>query len=68
VLEVNLSEIPDVLVTYIPGFSILIRSNLKKDIRDDATFKIEKCEKFDNELYLIEAKFEVNLFDSKGNL
>lgn len=54
--------------TNIPGFSILVRSGLKKDIQNNSNFEITKIEKLKDNYYLIEAKFEVNLFDINEKL
>ncbi|KIO76466.1 hypothetical protein TH53_14580 [Pedobacter lusitanus] len=62
------NDMKDGLTTNIPGFSILIRSGLKKDIQNNSNFEITKVEKLKDNLYLIEAKFEVNLFDINEKL
>jgi hypothetical protein len=67
-LEVRLQDISSRLSTYIPGFSILLRTDLKKDLQDNSTFEITKCDKLKNGLYLVEGKFEVNLFNNEGKL
>lgn len=56
------------LSTKIPGFSIIIRSDLKNDIQDNSKFEVTKLEKLENGRYLYEAVFEVNLFDDEANL
>ena len=56
------------LSTYIPGFSILIRTDLTKNIQDNSKFVITKVQKLDEKLYLVEAEFAVNLFDKNGKL
>lgn len=56
------------LSTGIPGFSILKRSGLTKDIQKDSNFELTKVEKIKDNVYTIEAKFELNLFDSHEQL
>ena len=56
------------LSTVIPGFSILVRSGLKKDIQDNSSFEITKIEKIQDSTYLLEAKFELNLFNTDEQL
>lgn len=62
------ADINEELITRIPGFSILVRSSLTKDIQNNSSFEITKVEKLKDSIYLIEAKFEVNLFDENGKL
>lgn len=61
-------EMKDRLITGIPGFSILVRSGLKNDIQENSSFEITKVEKLRDNQYLVEAKFEVNLFDNNEKL
>ncbi|MFD0748852.1 hypothetical protein ACFQZS_01780 [Mucilaginibacter calamicampi] len=56
------------LISKIPGFSIIVRSNLKKDIQNNSHFVVTKVEKTKEGQYLIEAKFDLNLFDENGKL
>ncbi len=56
------------LMSMMPGFSILVRPDLKKDIQDDSNFTVTKVEKTADAYYIIEAKFELNLFDKDGKL
>ncbi|GAA4320855.1 hypothetical protein GCM10023149_20350 [Mucilaginibacter gynuensis] len=64
-ISINLAgaDINKSLSTDVPGFSILIRSDLKNDIQNNSTFEITKIEQLKDNIYAIEAKFEVNLFD-----
>ena len=66
-IEANLSGLPE-LSSYIPGFSILLRTSLDKTIQNNSTFEITKIQKLDDKQMLIEAKFELNLFDKDGKL
>ncbi|NEU07092.1 hypothetical protein GZH53_02095 [Flavihumibacter sp. R14] len=54
------------MTSYIPGFSILINTNLPKTIQDDSRFEITQVKRLDDKYYLIEAKFTVNLFDENA--
>lgn len=67
-LEARLGGIPGQLSTYIPGFSILIKTNLPKTLQDNSNFEIVKVQKLDRGFYLIEAKFELNLYDANAKL
>ena len=67
-IDLSLSAINEPLGTSIPGFSILVRSGLTKDIQNNSSFEITKVEELKDGLYIIEAKFEVNLFDSNEKL
>lgn len=62
------SDLAQNLSTTIPGFSILVRSNLGKNIQDNSLFEITKIEKLEGNQYLIEANFEVNLYDKNEQL
>jgi hypothetical protein len=62
-IDFTSTDLPGSLNTGIPGFSILKRSNLDKDIQKNSTFEISKIEKIRDNIYTIEAKFELNLFD-----
>lgn len=53
------------LSTGVPGYPIVQRLDLKKDVQKNSTFEITKVEKIKNNIYCIEAKFELNLFDSR---
>jgi hypothetical protein len=61
-------DLREELSSYIPGFSVVIRTSLTKDIQDNSTFEITKVQKLDDKLYLVEAEFAVNLFDKNGKL
>ena len=67
-VEAGLEGISKQLSSYIPGFSILERTSLGKNIQDNSNFEITKVQKLDDKYMLIEAKFELNLFDDKGKL
>lgn len=67
-IEFQTNEIATQLSSYIPGFSILVKTSLTKDIQDNSQFEIIKVQKLDDKFYLIEAKFEMNLFDKNGKL
>jgi hypothetical protein len=58
-------DLKQTLISTIPGFSILDNSNLSKTIQDDSNFEITK---FDKENRIIEANFNLNLFDKSGKL
>lgn len=62
------SGIPEQLSTCIPGFSILVRSSLTKDIQNNSNFEITKVKNLNDGLYLIEAKFAVNLYGESEKL
>jgi hypothetical protein len=53
------------LTTKIPGSSILVRSTLSTNIQNNSSFQITKVEKGKDGLYIIEAKFEANLYNDK---
>ena len=65
-IEVHTKEAVGLLSTYIPGFSILINTKLPRTIQDESSFEITKLQLLENGIYLVEARFEVNLFDEKG--
>lgn len=67
-IDFNNSNLSGNLSTTIPGFSILVRSNLGKNIQDNSLFEITKIEKLEGNQYLIEANFEVNLYDKNEQL
>ncbi|MDB5121647.1 MAG: hypothetical protein JWN56_2865 [Sphingobacteriales bacterium] len=67
-IEVYNKEAAGLLSTYIPGFSILINTKLPKSIQDDSSFQVTKIQLLENDIYLVEARFEVNLFDEKAKL
>lgn len=67
-IELSDNALDKQLISMIPGFSIMVRSDLKKDIQDNAQFSITKVEKTKEGQYLIEAKFNLNLFDKNGQL
>jgi len=67
-IEVRTPESGAQLSTYIPAFSIMIRTGLSKDIQNDSRFEITRIEKLDEKFQLIEGKFAVNLFDGAGKL
>ena len=56
------------LSTFIPGFSILVKPNLTKNIQDNSTFEIVKIQKVDDIYNMIEAKFSLNLYDENAKL
>lgn len=56
------------LSSSIPGSSIVQRSDLKKEIQKNSSFEITKVEKIKDNVYTIEAKFELNLFDIREQL
>ncbi len=56
------------LTTAIPGSSILVRSNLKNDIQNNSSFEITKVEQIQDDRYVVEARFDVNLFDEDAKL
>ncbi|RYY34029.1 MAG: hypothetical protein EOP46_14745 [Sphingobacteriaceae bacterium] len=53
--------------TRVPGFSILVRSDLDNNIQSNSTFEITSLKHVRDEIYIIEAKFEANLFDEQEN-
>ena len=67
-IDLNSSDFAENLSTTIPGFSILVRSNLGKNIQDNSLFEITKITKLKENQYLIEANFEVNLYDKNEQL
>ncbi|WP_158826346.1 hypothetical protein [Mucilaginibacter lacusdianchii] len=58
----------DNLTTKIPGATILVRSSLSTSIQNNSSFQITKVEKLKDSIYLIEAKFEANLYDENAQL
>jgi hypothetical protein len=67
-IELSDKDMKRPLISMIPGFSILVRSGLKKDIQNNAYFNITKVGKNKYGQYVIEAKFDLNLFDESGKL
>jgi len=67
-LEFRSRDHSGTLSTYIPGFSILVKANLTKNIQDNSTFEIVKVQKVDEIYHMIEAKFSLNLFDENAKL
>ncbi len=68
-IEVSDNSIGQTLISMMPGFSILVRPDLKMDIQDNSDFTVTKVEKVAEGkyyYYVIEAKFELNLFDKDG--
>jgi len=61
-------ELNGELISMIPGFSIVVRSDLKNDLQDNSHFVITKVEKDKQGQYLIEARFNLNLYDKDGKL
>lgn len=62
-IEARLSGIEHSLTSYIPNYYFWLPVILKKDIQDNSIFEITKVQKLDNDKYLVEATFELNLFD-----
>ncbi|MFT2009256.1 hypothetical protein ACMA1I_11320 [Pontibacter sp. 13R65] len=56
------------LTSYMPGFTILIRPEMNKDIQQNSNFEITKVQKIDDNRIFVQAKFELNLFDEEGTL
>lgn len=67
-IEVKTQELATQLSSYIPAFSIMIRTDLSKNIQNNSRFEITKVQKLDEKFHLIEGRFEVNLFDGTGKL
>lgn len=67
-IEVSTQDLKGHLSTYMPAFSILIRTDLTKDIQENSRFEITKVQKLNEKLHLLEGRFEVNLFDDTGKL
>jgi hypothetical protein len=67
-IEVRSQELGGQLSTYIPAFSILIRTDLDMNIQKNSIFEITKVQKLNESLYLLEGNFDVNLFDRSGKL
>lgn len=67
-MVIELNSKGKILSTKVPGFSILIRSALNNDIQNNSNFEITKIEHLKEDKYLIEAKFNANIFDGDENL
>ena len=67
-LEFRSRDHSGTLSTFIPGFSILVKANLTKNIQDNSTFEIVKIQKVDEIYHMIEAKFSLNLYDENAKL
>lgn len=67
-IDFNGTGISEHLISGIPGVSIVQRGILNKDIQKDSNFEITKVEKIKDNVYVIEAKFELNLYDAKEQL
>jgi len=65
VMEIHPLSTGETFTTYIPAFSPLIRSSLTNDLQDNSTFEITKIERITDDIYLVEAKFEVNVYTEK---
>lgn len=63
-VSIEVSSPQGELTSYIPGFSILIRSDLTNDLQDNSTFEIIKVENIKQDKYLVEARFEANVYAS----
>ena len=55
------------LTSTVPGFSIAMQSQMK-DIQKDSSFEITKVEKVEGDIYMLEAKFTMNVFDEEEKL
>ena len=67
-MEVHISGVQGLLSTYIPEFSDWRPTNLTKSIQNNSVFEINKVEKLDNGMYVVEAMFEMNLYDQEDKL
>jgi hypothetical protein len=67
VLEFYESNLNSLLSSNIPGDS-KEGSDAKKGIQHDSSFNVTKVEKTKEGMYIIEARFELNLFDKNGHL
>lgn len=67
-IDFNGIGISEHLISGIPGFSIIQRSNLNKNIQKDSSFEITKVEKIKDNVYVIEAKFELSLYNINEQL
>ena len=67
-IEAYLKGIDGTLTSYIPGNSILTPTNLTKEVQNNSVFEITKLQKTDTGNYIVEAKFELNLFDKNERL
>lgn len=67
-IEVSIQDLKSQLSTYMPAFSILIRTDLTNDIQKNSRFEITKVQKLNEKLHLLEGRFEVNLFDEAGKM
>lgn len=54
------------LTTSIPAFSILLRSDLDKNLQDDAYFEIISIDSLQNNILQVEARFEANMYTEEG--
>ena len=54
------------LTSYVPYYTMIKKLDLGPDIQKDAKFEIIKSEKFWENRLRVEAKFELNLYDTNG--
>ncbi len=67
-IEVYTKELKDLLSTYIPGFSRLTDSKLPRASQEESSFEVTKLQLLENGIYLVEARFEANLFDDQAKM
>lgn len=67
-IEAHLPGVPEMLVSYIPDFAIVGKSVLTRSLQDNSKFEVIKIEKLNDKIHLIEARFEINLYDKNGRL
>jgi len=65
VLDLNING--NSLSSTVPGFSIALQSHMK-DIQKNSSFEITKVEKVAGDIYMLEAKFTMNVFDEEEKL
>lgn len=69
VVEANLNDIAKSLTSYIPTEEAVRVKKLKKDLQNNSSFEIIRLQKLsDSEKYLVEARFELNLYDDTAKM
>jgi hypothetical protein len=65
VLDLNIKG--ELLSSTVPGFSIALQSHMK-NIQQNSVFEITKIEKIEGNIYVLEAKFAMNVFNEEEKL
>ena len=66
-IDISIKDLPSAVSSYIPGPWVLTSPTLSLEIQNNSTFEITKVIKLDDK-YLVEAQFEMNVFDRTEKL